>query len=263
MALYGISLSGSESMRKLADELLSSASGLADANRRLKNSICTEMDALGVYGIEIWAAALQLDGILEDKAEAIELLAQRARKKADEILALLEEVSTPGAADSSVAPQDSAANFHRTSETFADISGWIKEINPRYRSPFHPFRKNPYRVNCGSCAFAVECRLLGLNADAVASAENIGTDAGMEAATGKKCVYMPPESIEQQLYNIGPGAHLIVGINRHPALGKPQAGHWFNAYYDGDQIYTIDGQSGRILNWPHDYGDISEWCALV
>ena len=63
----------------------------------------------------------------------------------------------------------------------------------------------------------------------------------------------------------GHGARIIhVGINRkRTPLGKPQAGHWFNAYYDGQNIYTIDGQSGEILDWPYDYGDISEWCAMV
>ena len=63
---------------------------------------------------------------------------------------------------------------------------------------------------------------------------------------------------------MGPGSHLIVGINRYPTpWGSPRAGHWFNAYYDGEKIYTLDGQSGDVLDWPYDYGDISEWCALI
>lgn len=93
---------------------------------------------------------------------------------------------------------------------------------------------------------------------------NIGTDFGMEQATGKKCVYMSVNNIENKLKEMGPGAHLIVGINRKRTfLGKPQSGHWFNAYYDGQNVYTIDGQIGQILEWPYDYGDISEWCAMV
>ena len=264
MALYGISQEGSDSMRKLSDDLLSSSAGLADANRALKQNISTCMGELGVYGTEIWALALQLDGLLQDKVESFELLAQQARIKADEILELIGFSSSSGVGSNSANTQGASSSYHRTSESIEGIAGWIKEVNPNYHSPFLPPGKNPFHVNCGSCAFAVESRLLGTDSSAVASADNIGTDAGMEAATGKKCVYMSPESIEQKLRSIGAGAHLIVGINRHPTpMGKPQSGHWFNVYFDGNQIYTIDGQSGSILDWPHDYIDVSEWCAMV
>ncbi len=75
---------------------------------------------------------------------------------------------------------------------------------------------------------------------------------------------MSVDSIEEYLRNQGPGSHLIVGINRGPAPnGCPQSGHWFNAFYDGENFHTIDGQSGEILEWPYDYGDVTEWCALI
>jgi hypothetical protein len=106
--------------------------------------------------------------------------------------------------------------------------------------------------------------LSSANSNAVASSTNIPTDAAMEQATGKKCVYMSVQDIENHLISQGAGSHLIVGINRHPTpWGKNQAGHWFNAYYDGKKIYTVDGQSGKVYDWPHDYVDISAWCALV
>ena len=139
------------------------------------------------------------------------------------------------------------------------IEGWLGNINPNYTgSPFSPFSSN-----CGSCAFAVESRFNG-DGVAVASERNIGTDAGMEAVTGKTCQYMPVKEIEDHLIEQGPGSHLIIGINRYPTIwGVQRAGHWFNAYYDGEKIYTIDGQNGKIYDWPHDYGSISEWCALI
>ena len=144
-----------------------------------------------------------------------------------------------------------------------DAAGWIKDVNPNYYSPFILPNKNPYHVNCGSCAFAVDTRLSGGD-DLVASKSNIGTDYAMEVATGKRCVYMPIGSIEDYLRNQGPGSHLIVGINRGPAPnGCPQSGHWFNAFFDGENFHTIDGQSGEILEWPYDYGDVTEWCALI
>lgn len=85
----------------------------------------------------------------------------------------------------------------------------------------------------------------------------------MEQATGKSCVYMSPQDIENKLRSMGAGAHLIVGINRRLPDGRPISGHWFNVLYDGNRIYTLDGQSGSIYDWPHDYGCVSEWCALV
>lgn len=85
----------------------------------------------------------------------------------------------------------------------------------------------------------------------------------MERATGKICVYMSIGDIEDKLKSMGAGSHLIVGINRQHPDGTPMKGHWFNAFYDGEQIYTIEGQAGKILEWPHDYGNVSEWCAMV
>lgn len=81
----------------------------------------------------------------------------------------------------------------------------------------------------------------------------------METATGKKCVYMSVSQIADKLKSMGAGSHLIVGINR--TGGRP--GHWFNVFFDGEKIYTIDGQSGNILNFPYDYQFISEWCAMI
>lgn len=156
----------------------------------------------------------------------------------------------------------SANEVKKKNNDIKAIAGWVGKINPNYNNPFMPIR-NPYRVNCGSCAFAVMERLNG-DGEAVASKTNIGTDIAMEQATGKTCQYMSVQEIEQHLLSQGAGAHLIVGINREPTPeGVNRAGHWFNAYYDGDKIYTVDGQSGNIYDWPHDYRHVSEWCALI
>lgn len=266
MALYGISQEGSASMLNLANELLSASTGLSAANNALKRTISANMSELGVYGTEIWAIALQLDDRLKDRAEAIQYLAGQAQQKSDEILELLglSGGAAGGAGETAGTDREQGAGYHRTNATISEVSGWIKSVNPNYHNPFLPPGLNPYHVNCGSCAFAVESRLSGTDASASATAKNIGTDAEMEAVTGKKCVYMSPRSIEQKLIGIGAGAHLIVGINRHPTpMGTPQSGHWFNVFYDGQKIYTIDGQSGSVYDWPHDYTDVSEWCALV
>lgn len=112
MALYGISQEGYDSMRKLADDLLSSSAGLSNANRALKQNICTCMDELGVYGTEIWALTLQLDGLLQDKVESIELLAHNAQTKADEILEII-GVSIGSGGESSNQERDNPENILR------------------------------------------------------------------------------------------------------------------------------------------------------
>ena len=70
-----------------------------------------------------------------------------------------------------------------------EIEGWITQINPNYDA-FDP--SSPFCNNCGSCAFAVESRLNGIQ-NIVATETNIGTDPAMEYATGKVCKYMPKE----------------------------------------------------------------------
>ena len=136
----------------------------------------------------------------------------------------------------------------------SQIKKWLPKINPDYYNPYLP----SYKINCGACAIAVENYFSG-NTNARASIINIGTDKMMELATHKKCVYMSPEKIADKLFEQGPGSHCIVGINR----SGNQAGHWFNAYYDGNKISILDGQTGKILPWGYDYGNVTEYCALI
>ena len=136
-------------------------------------------------------------------------------------------------------------------ENLRHIEQWIKEINPNY----DPFDINsPYSRNCGSCALAVYKRLEG-DCTAVASAKNIGQNWEMEALTGMVQVKMDgPEAIRQALLAQGDGAHAIIGVDR--AYGP---GHWFNAVNVDGKVMAIDGQSGEILDWPPDYGNVVNW----
>lgn len=131
-----------------------------------------------------------------------------------------------------------------------EVGEWIGEINPN----FDPFdMDSPYCNNCGSCAYAVYQRLEG-NPDICASAENIGLTNEMEDLTGMEQVSMSPEDIESKLLDAGNGAHAIIGIDR--AEGP---GHWFNAANMDGKVVAIDGQSGEIMDWPPDYGDVVNW----
>ncbi len=131
-----------------------------------------------------------------------------------------------------------------------DIHEWLGDINPNY-DPFD--MSSVYNNNCGSCAYAVEQHLNG-NTDIYASINNIGTPKEMNELTGLEQVAMSPEEIQDYLVSQGAGSHGIVGIDRDEGPG-----HWFNAYYDGEKVVAIDGQTGEIRDWPPDYGDVINW----
>ena len=132
----------------------------------------------------------------------------------------------------------------------SDVNNWLGEINPN----FDEFdTESPYSNNCGSCAYAVWKRMEG-DHDICASATNIGYNDEMEALTGLEQVSMTPDEIESNLLAQGNGAHAIIGIDRSEGPG-----HWFNAACIDGKVVAIDGQSGEILDWPPDYGNVVNW----
>ena len=168
-----------------------------------------------------------------------------------------QRIAAGGSAGGASSPSSAVSNGGGNAiPSIASIQSWIKEINPKYDK--FSFRKKAYRTNCGSCSLAVYQRLNGIDSSAKASHVNIPTDAEMEKATGKTCYYMSVAEIGQRVRAMGAGACVVAGINRNQG-----AGHWFNIYYDGNKLYTIEGQSGNVYDWPHDYGDIRDWCVLL
>ena len=138
-------------------------------------------------------------------------------------------------------------------QSIDDVGGWLSDVNPK----FDPWDvDSPYSSNCGSCALAVENRLNG-NSDAVATDSTLSIEE-MEQQTGMEQVSMQPDEIEQYLISQGPGSHAIIGIDRSEGPG-----HWFNAYYDGEKVYALDGQTGTTEGWPPDYGDVVNWDVSV
>lgn len=167
-------------------------------------------------------------------------------------------VTTPISEMADASPEDASGDVsvqelpHPLSDmkTVDDVSRWLSDINPNYDA-FDP--ESPYCNNCGSCAYAVHQRLEG-NPDICATENNIGYNSEMEALTGMEQVSMSPSEIEQRLLAEGDGAHAIIGIDR--AQG---AGHWFNAACLNGKVVAIDGQSGEVMDWPPDYGDVVNW----
>ena len=131
-----------------------------------------------------------------------------------------------------------------------EVNSWVGKINP---NPNNDPRRN---INCGQCAAAVYQRM---NGDTNATA-GVGTYSisEMNEITGHTQTTMTPEQIESHLMEQGAGAHVVVGVDRVNG-----AGNWFNAFYDGRQVYTIEGQVGCVNGWPPDYGDVVHWDASI
>lgn len=188
--------------------------------------------------------------LIKDNYAKRDLFSQNYDKEFAELQAAREELA--GKVSSSYLDATNAVQEIDVADVpkLEDVSDWINDINPNY-DPFD--WQSPYSNNCGSCAFAVEQRLDG-NTDISATSENIGTIEEMNKITGMEQVSMSPEEIKDYLVSQGPGSHGIVGIDR---VSGP--GHWFNAYYDGEKVVAIDGQTGEINDWPPDYGDVTNW----
>ena len=133
-----------------------------------------------------------------------------------------------------------------TSSRIASVASWLPNVNPGYDGG-----PNPRSTNCGECAAAVYNRLNGRDINAVAGERTLSS-IEMAAATGRPQVRMTPSEIRERIIAQGPGSCAVVGIDRADAYG-----HWFNAYYDGADVFAIDGQSGEIGRWPPNYGTTS------
>ena len=53
------------------------------------------------------------------------------------------------------------------------------------------------------------------------------------------------DEVSNRLSELGPGSSAIVG-----SAWNNNRGHWFNAVNDGGTIKAVDGQSGKVENWP-------------
>ena len=82
--------------------------------------------------------------------------------------------------------------------------------------------------------------------------------ADMEARTGNPQTPMTPAQIEASLRALGPGSHCVVGIDRSHGDG-----HWFNAYFDGTNVWVVDAQPGTMSPWPPNEPNATTWDASI
>ncbi|UKA53419.1 hypothetical protein LFT45_17080 [Arthrobacter sp. FW305-BF8] len=206
------------------------------------------LGAQTVHGLQSAArSAIDAAALLHKAAEAGEAFVART----------VAASASPGRSSDSVGGGASAPSQGSPAiATLQGISGWIGDINPGYDS--NSF--SPRSTNCGACALAVFEKLSGR--DMGPAGTTTFSISEMEALTGKKQVPMTPGEIADALIQQGPGAHAVVGIDRQQGPG-----HWFNAYYDGQQVVAIDGQSGTVSGWPLDYGSpdcpVTTWDAGI
>ena len=89
MAKYAISQEGADAMLQLSSDIMSASDGIKQSTTALKNQIMQYMEDLGVYGLDICAMTMQIDGIMEDKQESFNKLSELAKSKAEVIYSLI------------------------------------------------------------------------------------------------------------------------------------------------------------------------------
>lgn len=89
VAKYAISKEGVEALNQLANELLINANNIVETNQRLEQITSSLYDNLGIYGDEIVSIIHQNRNTLNSKREDIILLAQRVKKQAADVEALV------------------------------------------------------------------------------------------------------------------------------------------------------------------------------
>ena len=91
MAKYGISLKGAEAMEKLSRDLLTEAGEILEAAIRLREVCGLLGDDLGVYADGIMSLVRQNTDTLKASKDDFAALAKAAKKRADDIRAMLPE----------------------------------------------------------------------------------------------------------------------------------------------------------------------------
>ena len=188
---------------------------------------------------DVLTSARSLSGLLEAMRDVLARLAGGVRGASPDA-----RPAVPAGALPDGAPAGGAQSVEQ-------IRSWLGGVNPGFTGdPFHPRSQN-----CGSCAAAVHSALRG--GPVGEAGTGTLTIPEMERITGRPQVTMTPTEIADALAAGGRGSHAVVGIDRADGPG-----HWFNAYFDGEKVMAVDGQSGQIIDWPPDYGAV-HWDAAI
>ena len=182
--------------------------------------------------------------------KAIQYL-QFTEKYLDSLITIVEEYENIKFDDFSTVQRSSEnLNSYETKRnTIDNIKEWLSKVNPHYNGDVF----SPYSNNCGSCAITVFKKLNGEKLHE--ASRNTYSIEEMNQLTGKVQTPMTPQQIHDYLVSQGAGSHAVIGIDRSGNV----PGHWFNAYYDGMEVYVIDGQTNTVSVWPPDEDNIINW----
>ncbi|RXZ69936.1 polymorphic toxin type 15 domain-containing protein [Agromyces albus] len=142
---------------------------------------------------------------------------------------------------------------NRSERTLDEIKAALDEINPNY-DPSDP--ANGYATNCGNTSSIMNDFFNG--SPTTESPTGTLSTPQMEARTGNPQTPMTPEQIEASLRALGAGSHCVVGIDRSTGDG-----HWFNAYFDGTNVWVVDAQPGTMSPWPPNEPNATNWDASI
>ncbi|WP_156761681.1 DNA/RNA non-specific endonuclease [Microbacterium karelineae] len=166
-------------------------------------------------------------------------------------------------ADSSGDPSDEPSAMRdpespSSTDTPEQIRDKIDEALTQSNTGFDPHDlSNGYATNCGNVSVNMHDFL---NGKPIADAGTGTLDIpDVEARTGLPQTEATPSQIEASLRAQGPGANAVIGIDR----GPDQPGHWFNAVFDGEQVWVVDGQDGTRSPWPPHEPDATYWDASI
>ncbi|MDV3128455.1 hypothetical protein M1247_26340 [Mycobacterium sp. 21AC1] len=149
------------------------------------------------------------------------------------------------------------AELPRSGQSHRDVAEWVGDVNNDGDRAVVPAGQR--MANCGPTTWVVFDRLAGTPSFGRAHpvqlrAEDVGD------VTGLPLQRSDPDAIADQLRDAGVGAHTVVAVR----FGNGVA-HSFNALFDGDGVWAIDGQHGTITAWPPSPGregnPVTDWFA--
>lgn len=259
---FAISQEGADAMRQLSIDISSSIDGIQQSTATLKNQIMGYMHSLGVYGPEIWAVALQMESIIEDKRDALNELAGKARNKSDEILGIIDGIS-------SVATQGSCSGRGNNglSESIAGVKPEapmsFKEADTGHVNPNYGM-DDGYSYNCQSCVAVFEARLRGYDVQVLPNTsgsmlEKVSHQTNMvwiDPETGNPPSYIYDDSLTTAEEYVGFIDNTVKQGNRYTIQflwkGRKNEGHIVNL--DRNEYGEL-----RIKDNQRGMGERSEW----
>ncbi|MGW9630835.1 glycohydrolase toxin TNT-related protein [Agromyces sp. NPDC055520] len=161
--------------------------------------------------------------------------------------------ATPGDSGSDADAASASPSNPPTKLTLQQILDALKAINPNFE-PLNP--KSEFNNNCGNTSSNLNDALNGR--PVTEAPTGTLTTPEMEARTGIPQTAMTPQQVIDSLVAQGEGSHCVVGVDRSSG-----AGHWFNAYFDGTTVWTLDAQNGTMTPFPPHEPNATNWDASI